>query len=147
MPWSGATLTDVILQTYADEGMKNVIDDRTAGSRGNAVLNKIVEQVGGPEASVLATGRIASHLLRVRRLDTVAQARERWKQFEAEAGPGRSPIELFDWIVLDTAENFHQSPAERGFIVDQARRAGYRVLVQEHDIVVYARPSFALAGE
>ena len=53
---------------------------------------------------------------------------------------GRSPIELFDWIVLDTAENFHQSPEERGFIIDQALRAGYRLVEREHDIVVYARP-------
>jgi hypothetical protein len=143
MPWTRATLTDVIYQTYGDENARGTIDDRMVGSPGNAVLNRITAQVGGRESSVVATGRIASHLLGVRRLDTVAQARDRWKHFEAEIGPGRSPIELFDWIVLDTAENFYQSARQRGFIVDEARRANYVRVAAEHDVVVYARPSSA----
>jgi hypothetical protein len=150
MPWTGATLTDVIYQTYGDENSRGAIDDRMVGSRGSAVLNKIIAQVGGRESSVVATGRIASHLLGVRRLDTVAQAGDRWKDFEAEIGPGRSPIDLFDWIVLDTAENFYQSPAQRAFIVEQARRAGYRLVRRDHGILVYARRSSvapSVAGE
>ena len=140
MPWSSPTLTDVLTVTYDGEGRKPVLADRTAGSPGNAVLNQVVAFVGGRESSVLATGRIASHLLGVRRLDTVAQARDRWKDFEAEVRPGRSAIELFDWIVLDTAENFYQSDKERAFIVEKARQAGYPLVWQAHDIEVYARP-------
>jgi len=141
MPWSGATLTDVIHETYGGDNGSGAIDDRTVGSQGSATLNKIVAQVGGRASSVVATGRIAAHLLRVRRLDTVAQAGDRWKDFEAEIGPGRSPIELFDWIVIDTAEHFYQSPAQCALIVEQARRAGYRLVGWDHGILVYARRS------
>jgi hypothetical protein len=143
VPWSGATLTDVLYKTYGDWNRRGAIDDRMAGSQGNAMLNKIVAEVGGRESSVLATGRIASHLLGVRRLDTIAQAGDRWKYFQAEIGPGRSPIELFDWIVIDTAENFYQSPDQCEFIVEHARRAGYRLIGWDRGILVYLRPPVA----
>ncbi len=145
MPWSSPTLNDMIWKTYGAPGQKSVLEDRIAGSPGNAMLNQIVARVGGRESSVLATGRIAAHLLGVRRLDTLAQARDRWKDFEAEIGPGRSAIELFDWIVIDTAENLYQSDQERAFIMAKARQAGYALIWQGHDIEVYARP--ALVGE
>jgi len=143
MPWTGATLTDVLYETYGGEDLKGAINDRMAGSQGNAVLNKIIAQVGGRQSSVLATGRIASHLLGVRRLETIAQAGDRWPDLQAETGPSGSPIELFDWIVIDTAENFYQSPDQRKFIVEQVRRAGYHLVGRDHGVLVYARRSSA----
>jgi uncharacterized membrane protein len=139
LPWSRPTLTDVIHQTYPSDGSKEVIENRRAGSPGNKALSEIVARVGGPQSSVLATGRIASHLLGVRRLDTVAQAGDRWKDFQAEIGPSRSPIELFDFIVVDAAERFYQSPEQTAFILEHAQRAGYRLDGQRHGVIVWRR--------
>lgn len=140
LPWSGPTLTAMVLQTYSVSENENVAGDRAVGSAGNAVLNEIVARVGGEEASVLASGRIASHLLGVRRLEAAGQAKGRWTAFQAEIGSGRSPIELFDWIVLDTKERFQQSEEDMWFLVDEARRAGYRLVQSSHGILVIARP-------
>ncbi len=140
VPWSRPTLTDVVYQTYPGNGSTEVLENRRWGSPGNRALNEVVAQVGGSHASVLASGRIAAHLLGVRRLDTVAQAGDRWHDFQNEIGPSRSPIELFDFVVVDTAERFYQSPEQTAFILEQARKAGYRVVFQQHGIIVYQRP-------
>ena len=141
LPWSSPTLTDVIAHTYAAGGNPRDLEDRLLGSPGNRVLNQIVARVGGKQSAVLATGRIAAHLLKVRRLDTVGQACRRWKEFEKEIGPSRSAIELFDWVVLDNHEQFYQSPEELRWVNDRALQAGYRVVQSERGIVVLARPA------
>lgn len=141
MPWSGHTLTDVIAQTYGDDSF--IVENRFVGSPGNEFLNHVVEMTGGKESAVLSTGRVASHLLAVRRLYTVGHACKRWKTFEKEIGPGRSPIELFDWIVLDRNERFYQSQEELRFMIDAARLAQYPLVESAHGILVFARPSMA----
>jgi hypothetical protein len=141
LPWSSPTLSDVISQTYAASGNPRDLEDRLLGSQGNTVLNQIVARVGGKDTAVLATGRIAAHLLFVRRLDTVGQACSRWKAFEKEVGPNRSPIELFDWVVLDHNEQLYQSPEELRWVNDRAVHAGYRLVQSDHGIVVLARPA------
>lgn len=141
MPWSGHTLTDVIAQTYGDDS--SLVENRFAGSPGNEFLKHVVEAAGGRESSVLSTGRVASHLLAVRRLYTVGHARKRWKTFEEEIGPGRSPIELFDWVVLDRNEHFYQSEEEMQFMIDAAKLARYTPVESAHGILVFARPSMA----
>lgn len=147
MPWTRFTFRDVLHQTYGDEYRRGAIDDRMAGSQGCAAIHRILAKVGRRESSVLASGRIAAHLLGVRRLDTIAQAGDRWKSFQAEVGPGRSPIELFDWIVIDAAENFYQSQAQRAFILEEAQRAGYRLIEQDRGILVYGRPPISPHAE
>jgi uncharacterized membrane protein len=141
LPWSSDTLTEVLLQTYAVNGDPQTIEDRLVGSPGNAVINQAVARARRQESTVLATGRIAAHLLAVRRLDTVGQACKRWKAFEEEVGSGRSAIELFDWVILDTNERFYQSSEELQFIIDGARRARYRLVQSDHGILVWARPT------
>jgi uncharacterized membrane protein len=140
LPWSSQTLTDAIAKTYRDS---NIAENRAVGSPGNAMLNDIVAKVRRPGSAVLATGRIAAHLLAVGRLDTVGQMCSRWKAFEKETGRGRSPIELFDWVVLDAKERFYQSPEELRFVINAAKRAGYRLVESGHGILVYSRPSLA----
>jgi uncharacterized membrane protein len=146
LPWSSPTLSDVISQTYAASGNPRDLEDRLLGSQGNTVLNQIVARVGGKDAAVLATGRIAAHLLFVRRLDTVGQACSRWKAFEKEVGPNRSPIELFDWVVLDHNEQLYQSPEELRWVQARAVQAGYRLVQSDHGIDVLARPAKLSSG-
>jgi uncharacterized membrane protein len=140
MPWTSPTLTDLYHQTYKNDRMGFAPTDREVGSQGNQLLTRVVQQVGEPKSSVVATARIAAHLLRVRRLETVGQVHERWAQFEAEAGPRRSPIELFDYVVLDMAETFYQGREQCQSLIDDAHQAGYRTVLRDRDILVLVRP-------
>jgi hypothetical protein len=145
LPWSSQTLTEVIVRTYAVGGDSHMIEDRLVGSPGNELINQAVARVRGKQWAVMATGRIASHLLEVRRLETVGHAGSRWKAFQEEVGPNQSPIELFDWVVLDMNERFYQSPEELQWVLDAARRARYRLVQSNRGILVLARP--AVGGE
>ncbi len=80
MPWSSPTLSQAWVQTYhAASGDFSVYFDRLTGAKGNAVLRRAVAMVATRDSAVLASGRIAAHLLMVRRLETVGQACARWK--------------------------------------------------------------------
>ena len=141
-PWCGKTLTDVLGQTYATGGFDK-LKDRLPGSEGIEALHDAVALVEDSDASVLATGRIAAHFVGAGMLDTVGQARLRWDAFEAEAGPGRSGIELFEWIVVDTYEHFQQSEEDTRFVLDQAERSGYRGVSLRQGVMVLRRQEAA----
>lgn len=146
-PWSSPTIPLVAMQSYpaADalsaEG-PSWRNPRQAGSPGHRLLEDCVRQVGAdPGAAVLASGRVAAHLIHLRRLESVGQALEfRWQALAEEAGPGKSPIEVFDWVLLDTQEQFQQSPELMEQAIREARRVGYRTVRNEDGVVLLARP-------
>ncbi len=141
MPWSNPTTTGVVVIGYPDRVPGEVVfENRRAGSAGNAAIDRIVARVGQEDARVLASGRIAAHLLTVERLEPVHTARERWSAFAKQAGEGRSAVELFDWVVLDLREHFSQSEEDMRFIATAAERAGFKLVHTEHDIYVYRAP-------
>jgi hypothetical protein len=141
MLWSSPTLTDMIFTTYpGDAPGESVFNDRRAGSAGNAVLDDIVARVGHEDAHVLASGRILAHLIMVKRLEPVGTARDRWNVFAQQAGPGRTAVELFDWIVLDMRERFYQSKADMQFVAAAAAQAGFTLVQSDHDVLVYRAP-------
>jgi uncharacterized membrane protein len=113
---------------------------RAEGTIDNVVLDEVVARVNRPDASVLATGHIAAHLLNAARLEPVDQAVSRWEAFRNEVGPGRKPVELFDWIVLDTWEQFQQSRKSIDFVMREAHDAGYKTVKSEYGLVVLRRP-------
>ena len=126
LPWSSPTLTIMLAQNYQIGDGPSEENPRRPGTASHRALHEIVALVNSRQFSVLASGRIAAHLLNVRRLETVEQAVVRWDALCAEAGPGRTGSEVFDWIVLDTCEHFQQSLDKMEFILADARRAGYR---------------------
>lgn len=141
MPWSSPTTADVALKTYGGKNWhETAVENRRVGSAGNDTLNRIVDQVGREDAVVLATGRIAAHLLMVKRLEPVGTARDRWEAFAAQAGQGRSAVELFDWVVLDLREHFYQSERDIQFIASAAAEAGFKLVSDEHDILLFRAP-------
>jgi len=141
LPWSAPTLTNVFAHTYRS-GDQSIHDNpRAVGTEAGAALNQIVSMVGEEDAAVLASGRIAAHLLGVRRLETVEQAIVRWEALCEEAGEGRSGVEVFDWIVLDTHEQFQQSADKMQFFIQEAERAGFHVERSRHGILVLAKPN------
>ncbi len=140
LPWSSPTLAVMRAQTYQVGDGPTAENPRRPGTASHRALNEIVARVNSKQSSVLASGRIAAHLLNVRRLETVEQAVVRWDALCAEAGPGRSGVEVFDWIVVDTCERFQQSLDKMEFILAEARRAGYRQQWAQEGIVVLVRP-------
>jgi len=140
LPWSSPTLTIMRSQTYQAGGGHNEENPRRPGTVGHRVILDAVALVNSRRSSVLASGRIAAHVLNVRRLETVAGAIDRWDALRAEAGADRSGTEVFDWIVVDTCERFQQSLDKMEFILADARRAGYRQTWAQDGILVLARP-------
>ena len=141
LPWSSPTLTEVVYLTYAADGGSQHAGRpmrRLAGERRSQPHR---DQGWRKELLRLGHGSNQLHLLAIRRLDTVGQAYERWEAFQKEVGAGRSPIELFDWVVLDTRETFCQSPTQLQFVIDSGRHAQYQLVQSEHGILVFARPS------
>jgi hypothetical protein len=118
-----------------------MFNPRAVGTPGHALVESVVAQVEqDPDASVVATGRIASHLLRVRRLESVEQALVRWDLLASEMGTRRSPIEAFDWLVLDQYEQFQQSLERTHFLLEAARDAGYGTVLDKDGLIVLRRP-------
>lgn len=141
MPWSSPTMTDAIMQTYpGPEDGTNSLETRREGSPGNAALDRIVACVARDDARVLATGRIAAHLLTVQRLEPVGTARQRGSAFAAQAGPGHTPIQLFDWVVLDLREEFYQSRDDSERIACAALLAGFTPEYNQDDILLLRAP-------
>lgn len=140
LPWSSPTLSIMFAQTYQTEGVTSLENPRAPGTAAHRFLNNLTAQLNAEKASVLASGRIAAHLLNVRRLETVEQALFRWEALQGEAGAGRSAVEVFDWIVLDTREQFQQSLDKMQTILVEAQRVGYRVVGFEDGILLLARP-------
>ena len=143
MPWSAPTRSLMEFRTYHN-GDTLASDQRAPGSRGHGLITETVRLIrsGRRTTSVLATGRIAAHLIGVRRLETVSLALDprRRREIEREAGPDRAPIELFEWVLLDRLEAFQQSPEETMRIARQALRAGYRVVKDEEGLLFLHRP-------
>jgi hypothetical protein len=139
LPWSGPTLTIMQAGSYLRDGEPFASHPRAVGTPGNRQLNRIVDRLNRPEHAVLASGRVAAHLLRTRRLESVEQAIVRWEDLKVEAGPGRAPIEVFDFVVLDTWECFQQSPDKMKFIAEQATIAGYKQTLATDGILLFER--------
>jgi hypothetical protein len=139
-PWSCPTLTLMQSRSYQVDGEAAEFNPRAVGTPGNAAVEQIVEMVDRPDVAVLATGRIAAHLLHTKRLESVEQAVVRWENLAEEAGEGRSAIEVFDWIVLDRYERFQQSSDKTDFIVETALQAGYGEQQSSDGLIVFRRP-------
>ena len=140
LPWSSPTLAILLAQTYQVSEEPTVDNPRAPGTAANRFLNDVVRQVNSDQFSVLASGRIAAHLLNTRRLESVEQALFRWEALQAEAGDGRSAVEVFDWIVLDTLEHFQQSWDKMETILKAASQAGYQPARFHDGILLLARP-------
>lgn len=141
LPFSRPTLTNVVVSgTYPIESGRRVAGDREVGSDGHRALTEMIERVNQPDASVLATGRIAAHLLNVRRLEPLDEAINRLASLQMEAGEGRDPLHVFQWILLDKLERFQQSPLKTQEIYERAIRLGYHVERDEHGVVLLRRP-------
>ncbi len=142
LPWSSSTFKIARARTYQTNDGPCEENPRRPATPSHRALHEIVTMVNTKESAVLASGRIAAHLLNVRRLETVEQAIVRWDALCAEAGPDCTGSQVFDWIVLDTYERFQQSWDKMDFILADAKRAGFQQTWAQDGIVVLSRPGF-----
>lgn len=139
-PWSARTTGMVVAQTYPVQDRTTWDNPRGVGTEANSVLKRAIARVSDADSSVLATGRVASHLLGVRRLESVDQAVDRVPTLVLEDDSGRVAGYAFDWILLDLCEEFQQSRSQTQLIVERAAEAGYENCMEEQGILVLRSP-------
>jgi uncharacterized membrane protein len=137
MPWSGRT-----------HYFKVDPNDRKVWEQHVALLDDVVAQINAqPKASVLASARVAAHLLDVHRLEAPIRALANKDRLVVEAGAGKAWIEVFDWVVLDLMDcGFTQGMAEFREILRAVESAGYREVHCKSGLRVFRAPS-ALPAE
>ncbi len=145
--WSNESMRRAEFGTYHNIGELNVAADRRPGSSGHELLERMTAELGGPTSRVICTGKLYSHLLGVERLECISEIEGRWSALEREAGHDKSPMDLFDWIIIDTREFFHQSPRLIGIVLDEAKEVGFQPVFQDRGIVLLRHPSFRASAE
>jgi hypothetical protein len=141
-PWSTPSLDNVYAITYVNEADQPVYLNRIRGTSGNGLLNEAVEMANHPQARVLATGRVAAHLLQVERLELVGHRLTRDYVWRQEVPPGQPTVTLFDFIVIDFYEHFHQSPDDVRPVFEDAMKADFKVVFAREGVILLRNPSW-----
>ncbi len=140
MPWSSSTLDALVGVSYQDDNGRFTASEREVGTDGNRLIRDLIEQVDSSESRILASSRIAAHLLRVERLEAIGHARDRWDLLCENAGAEKSGIELFNWVLIDTNDRFQHSRKDMQFMIDEAKQAGYKTVCNKLGVVLLAKP-------
>ncbi len=146
MPWSQNSLIDVLGATY------EVVEEapRLVDSEDNRWLAQQIETVSRlqfPDAAtgervpprVLSTGRIASHFVGLRDVETVGQFWQRRSDLSKLDSTIQSPLLRYDVLVLDFLEQFQQKAEETVRVRDEALQLGFRIQQSRFDIAVLVR--------
>lgn len=136
LPYSRPSLFDVQARTYAADSPVR----RGAQSRDGIWLAKQVAVAREDGRSVLATGRIAAHLIANADVETVGQFIER-REFLAAMDPeAGDPLNHYHWILLDRIESFQQTKEQTAEIERDALRIGFQVVDDRFEFVILKRP-------
>lgn len=155
MPWSNDSLVDVKAKCYgpnprwtrlAGEEDSAAIDQWVAALRQTSPLQEPMGATLDASSSkpwsaqcILATGRIASHCVGIKDIETVGQFRQRYAGLQALDTHLASPILRYDEIVLDLQESFQQSAEDISWVRDEALRNGFVLQRQAYSIEWYRR--------
>jgi hypothetical protein len=137
LPYSSPTLLDVIGHTY---GIEEEVAEEPVRRRANeadgqwltALLSKVREEGG----AVLATGRIAAHVVGNRDVETVGQYVERREKLAQLPDRQGNPLSAYRWIIIDLQERFQQSADNIRTVEEEALQSGFHITAREHNIVV-----------
>jgi uncharacterized membrane protein len=135
MPYSSPTLLDVIGQTYGSDAE---LRRKASDEDGKWLTNQL--HLLDRQTSVLATGRIAAHMVGHRDIETVGQYLERREKLTLLDDRLNQPILFYDWIVLDHREQFQQSPSSTLKVQEEAMAVGFSIYAAQYDIVILQRP-------
>jgi len=130
LPWSAETTPFFVPR-----------EDRSWFCKRQAALDEVVALAERETFSVLATGRIAAHLLRAEYLDDLHSALQRQQELSEMSGEGKTWIEAFDWVLLDTRDlGFMQEKEDLREAVEAVRKAKYPLVFAEEGVLAYVRP-------
>jgi len=136
LPISSPTLLDVIGMTYGEQ----LEQRRRADEPDGQWLTAQVAKLGTEGDTVLATGRIAAHLVGNREVETVGQYLLRKPQLSQLADRRGSPIQFYRSIILDRREGFQQNAREVATVEAEALAAGFVVIDEQFGILLLQRP-------
>lgn len=105
LPFSRDSLVEVKAATYRANSEMH----RERGAEDSIWLLERLDEIRSREVRVLATGRIAAHLVGCRDVETVGQFIQRRKDLELLVDRASGALQHYDWIVLDLNEGFQQS--------------------------------------
>ena len=134
-PFSSATLYDVAAVTYANDSDWQ----RQFASEDGAWLHEQLLVIRASGSECLATGRIASHVIGNRDVETVGQYLERRARLAELPDRLGEPIKHYEWIVLDRREQFQQRSAQTAEVEREALAAGFMVSAEQFDLVILRR--------
>ena len=135
-PWSSPTISDVVNASYVgSEELR-----RRADQPDGVWLTKLTEQIRLSREPVLATGRIASHLVGCAEVETVGQYLQRKSALLAITQNNQPVIGRYRTIVLDLRESFQQQPVETQSVLKEATDCGFEIEHQKFDILVLRSP-------
>jgi hypothetical protein len=135
LPWSTSTLFDVEAHTY--DGATESYTRRGDQPDGKW-LAEITTEIRQRGSSVLATGRIAAHLVGCEEVETVGQYLQR-RQKLAVISSDQPPIGRYESIVLDLREVYQQRNSETTEVLQEANAHGFRIVHNEFEVVVLSR--------
>lgn len=151
LPYSLDSLIDVKGRTYHDKQAdfsgsipkfnRTPWGQRDAASEAGQWLHGQLEEIRNDGGEVLATTRIAAHLVGNRDVETVGQYLERRPKLSQLADRQDEPLLAYQWIVLDQIEQFQQSIEQTQTVETEARKLGFQVHQQKYDIIIFRRPA------
>ena len=143
-PWTPDTLSEVKNRSYGPNSTElrgrgspanRAFHDQLQGLRKNGIRSNESngqtgqgEQLEFSKIRILATGRLASHLLGGADLETVGQYMQRAADYERLAPNLESPLLRYDLLALDPLEAFQQLPEETQKVQAEAARLGFSIV-------------------
>lgn len=143
-PFSSETLSDVRASSYSSSLMELSSDTdqpsrfpRESGSPDGDWIHGQLKVVDDSGLEVLATGRIASHLLGNREVETVGQFELRKEKLALLPGWPEKPIRHYRWLVVDRMETFQQTQQQTAEIEAEAVQNGFVKLEERFGVAIY----------
>lgn len=123
LPYSPSAIQDVVGATYGVEGRLCRAPTTEAG----VWLNEKVKLVRESQAPVLATGRIAAHLVGNKDVETVLQFDQRRRELNELDDRQGDALGYYTWVLLDFKEVFQQSAALTRDLEAELAGAGFEL--------------------
>lgn len=143
-PFSSETLSDVRASSYSTSLMELSSETdqparfpRESGSPDGDWIHGQLKVVQDSGLEVLATGRIASHLLGNREVETVGQFELRKEKLALLPGWPEKPIRHYRWLVVDRMETFQQTQQQTAEIEAEAVQNGFVKLEERFGVAIY----------
>ena len=143
-PWTPDTLSEVKNRSYGPNSMElrgegspanRAFHEQIQQLRTNGILSTVSNATSGQgeplvfsKIRILATGRLASHLLGGADLETVGQYIQRADDYHGIAPNLQSPLLRYDILALDPLEAFQQLPEETQKVQAEAVRLGFSIV-------------------